>query len=342
MRSSKSSRRLRGRTAVLVAAVGALVAVGAAQVAGAGAVGSASSFQPMVPARVLDTRSSAALGAGATLELEVPGLPSDATAISANLTVVHGSVTSFLTVWANGDPRPATSSVNWSSRSAVANSVVIAVHADHKIEIFNASGTVDVIVDLLGYYTPATAGAGPQGPKGDPGVAGEKGDMGLAGADGIGMTGPQGPQGVKGDPGAPGVGAVSNYAYAKHSGPETVATNAAVAFTTPAQFVVGDVVLQEDGMTFKITTAGTYRVSFSVSAAVGSQLDVAVNGVSQGKFGAFEGQNTGMVVVSLATNDLVTLRNTTEASLVLGNTGGSGANVNAWMMIEQLSGVSAG
>jgi hypothetical protein len=344
---------MRGRTVVLVAAVGALVAVGVSQVAGAGAVGTASSFQPVVPTRVLDTREGiGAIGADATLVVDVPGLPADATAISANLTVVNGTVPSFLTTFANGDPRPTTSSLNWSSPAPVGNSVVIAVHADHKVAIYNHAGSVDVILDVFGYYIPTTAGAGPQGAKGDPGTPGAAGspgapgapgDMGPTGLDGLGMTGPQGPQGVKGDPGTPGAGAVANYVYAVHSGAETVVKNAAVLFATPAKFVVGDVALQDDGMNFKINTAGSYRVTFMVSAAPAatSQLDLTVTGTSKGKFGSIEGQNSGMVVLTLAKNDMVSLRSTAEASLVLDTTVGVGTT-NAWIMIEQLPGTPVG
>jgi hypothetical protein len=342
MLASTISRRRRMHTIVLVAAIGSLVAVGVSQVAGAGAGASGSSFQPIVPTRVLDTREGiGAIGPDATLVVDVPNLPSDATAIFANLSVVNGTAPSFLSSYANGDTRPFVSSINWSTPAPVANSVVIAVHADHKVALYNHAGSVDVILDLLGYYVPATTGSGPQGPKGDPGAPGARGDMGIPGVDGIGMTGPEGPRGLKGDPGTPGAGAVANYAYATHSGAETVATNAAVLFATPAQYIAGDVVLQNDGMTFKITTTGTYRVTFNVAASVASQLDVAVNGTSKGKFGAFEGQNSGTVVLTLNTNDLVTLRNTTESSLTLGNTGGGGANINAWMMIEQLAGTPA-
>ena len=48
--------------------------------------------------------------------------------------------------------------------------------------LYNLAGTVDLLVDIVGYYELATSGpAGPQGPPGAKGDTGEKGDIGDAG-----------------------------------------------------------------------------------------------------------------------------------------------------------------
>src|SRR5262249_59435927 len=67
-------------------------------------------YFPLVPARVLDTRSGngapvAPLGAGASLDLQVTGrggVPAGATAVVLNVTVTNPTAQSFLTAWPTG------------------------------------------------------------------------------------------------------------------------------------------------------------------------------------------------------------------------------------------------
>ncbi len=186
-------------------------------------------FHTVTPVRVLDTRSGvgapkAAMTPNKALDVTISGVPESATAVVVNLTAVNGTATSFLTLYAKGAAQPVTSTVNWTGKSAIANGAVVALSADHAITIRNHPGTVDVIVDLIGYYAPGPAGAtgpagpvgatGPSGPAGADGApgadgpAGAKGDTGPAGAIGAdgpaGAIGPVGPAGAKGDPGPAG------------------------------------------------------------------------------------------------------------------------------------------
>jgi hypothetical protein len=348
MKSSMSSSPSRRRVIALVAAVSSLAAVGVSQVVGAGSIGSASSFQPVVPFRVLDTRDGTGapvgpVGPTETLTVTIPDLPSDATAVSVNLTVVNGTEGSFLSSFAFGDARPIASSVNWSSAAPVANSVVIAVHADHKVNLFNHAGTVDIIMDLVGYYAPSPSGGGAQGPpgaQGPQGLAGVNGDMGPIGPDGPpAMQGPEGPIGPAGPQGP--AGAIANYVYLTHTGAVVgVPVGTAIPYTSPVQQNVGNMVVNAGGsMSVTIATAGVYRVSFGVISTNASQLDVAVNNVAQQIFGAPVGQNDGATVLTLHAADVVALRVAAgeEGSLPLpAVTGGAGANLNAWMIIEQM------
>jgi hypothetical protein len=257
--------------------------------------------------------------------------------VSVNLTVVNGSGKSFISAYAKGDARPISSSINWFSPGAVANSGTIAIHSDHIVTLYNLSGTVDVVMDLLGYYAPSPAGsAGPQGPQGVPG------DMGPSGLDSS-LAGPMGPPGPQGDVGPAGAGATVNYLYATHSGAARVAANAAVPFTNPAAIVVGGLALGLDGTSFTANATGTYRISFGVSTSTtgGAQIDVMVGGVSKGKFGANDGEVTGTVVLSLTAAQVVTLKNLTseDGSIALTTVdGGVGTNINAWIVLEQMSG----
>ena len=122
-------------------------------------------FHTVPTLRVLDTRPATQVGTRSTplgpadsLNLVIPGLPDDATAVSVNVTVVDGTEASFLTVFPTGDARPVASTVNWDSAGAEANSATVVVHAAHSVTLFNLKGTVNVVVDLLGYYAPSPVG----------------------------------------------------------------------------------------------------------------------------------------------------------------------------------------
>jgi hypothetical protein len=193
--------------------LGAAAALAAASVSVVGlvghlnaATGDVSSMVPIVPCRLLDTRApstvgtrSTPLGAGETATFAVWGtngnctIPSTATGIAANVTTVNGTALSYLTVFPADTARPITSNRNWTAGSPpMPNQVSVAVSTTGAIKIYNDAGTVDVIVDVLGYLVLATAGApGPQGPSGPAGPPGADGAPGVAGPPG--PVGPPGP-----------------------------------------------------------------------------------------------------------------------------------------------------
>ena len=174
-----------------------------------------SGLHTVTPVRVLDTRigvgaPKAQLQPNATLDMSVDGLPEAATAIVVNVTVVNGTASSYLIISAKGDPQPITSTINWNTPFPVANGATIAVHGDHHVSIYNAAGSVDVIADFIGYYTPGAPGpAGPVGPAGPAGADGKTGPAGPTGEPGpAGPTGAPGPAGPTGAPGSAGGGAI--------------------------------------------------------------------------------------------------------------------------------------
>src|SRR3954453_20508816 len=185
-----------------------------------GSPSDASVLVPQAPVRVLDTREAAspihALGQGsvATLSLATQ-VPAEATAAEINLTVVNGTTGSFLTLYPTGTVRPLASAINWADNVAQANSTVIKLGANKSFNIYNNSGSVDVVIDLVGYYVPSAGGGGAngaQGPAGAGGAKGDKGDTGAAGAAGAagakgdtGATGPAGNDGADGIDGSNGV-----------------------------------------------------------------------------------------------------------------------------------------
>ncbi|HEY3611307.1 MAG TPA: DUF1906 domain-containing protein [Pseudonocardiaceae bacterium] len=132
-------------------------------VAGTPAVPVTSGFVPTSPTRVLDTRNGtgapqAKLGGGATLALPVFGgtanVPIDTTAVVLNVTATNPTVASFLTVFPDGGNVPGASNLNFTPGETIPNLVVVPV-TDGSVDFINLTGSVDVVADLFGYYTPS-------------------------------------------------------------------------------------------------------------------------------------------------------------------------------------------
>jgi hypothetical protein len=107
--------------------------------------------------RVLGTL---ALGAPVAANTSVPvtvtggatGVPSTATAVVLSATADFGTSPSFLTVYPAGVTMPTVSNVNFTAGEAVANRVTIGIGTAGQIEVYNHTGTVNVDIDVDGYY----------------------------------------------------------------------------------------------------------------------------------------------------------------------------------------------
>jgi hypothetical protein len=178
------------------------------------------------------------------------------------------------------------------------------------------------------------------------GAPGAQGEVGLSGE--AGATGPEGPQGPAGTPGAtgatgpPGSSGLSQYAYVYNLGEETVPLEADVTFDSNGVLTPGITHgLGAAGVT--LTTAGTYAVTFSVSATEPSQIALFVNGalVAGTVYGSGAGtqQNTGQVIFSAPAGAVLTVRNhTSSAAIGLATPiGGTQPSSNASLAIEKLA-----
>ena len=159
------------------AAVGAAVAV----TLGGGGIGlvsattptGATTFVPITPCRVVDTRPDPALNVGPKSSPLGPNethpvlaignsgkctdVPAAASGVSLNVTAVGASAATFLTIWAADADRPGASNLNPSPGSPpTPNAVTTGLSADGKFSIFNRFGNVDVIADINGYYVDHT------------------------------------------------------------------------------------------------------------------------------------------------------------------------------------------
>ncbi|MCE9623113.1 MAG: hypothetical protein K8R99_12280 [Actinomycetia bacterium] len=111
------------------------------------------------PTRVFDTRDGTntprgQFGPGESRDVQIAGIggvPTNATAVIANVTVAAPSEWGYLTAWPAGQPRPDASNVNFINGRNVPNLVILGIGAGGRISIYNALGSASVIVDVFGY-----------------------------------------------------------------------------------------------------------------------------------------------------------------------------------------------
>lgn len=213
-----SGRLMRSRWAAIGAAVA--VTLGAGGIFAVQADTSpAASVVTIDPVRILDTRDPINIGlpgpfvSAVSQKLQVTGtkrIPSGATGVLLNVTVVNPSAAGFLAV-RPGDATgaPSTSSLNFDAGDIVPNSVQVGLPVSGanagKIDItYDAYGvtgpTTGLLIDVVGYML--AGGPGEPGPQGEQGIQGEQGLQGLQGEPGL--QGTQGQQGIQGEPGPQG------------------------------------------------------------------------------------------------------------------------------------------
>ena len=113
--------------------------------------GAQGTFVGQTPQRTVDTRSGLGaartrLGPGQSVTLTVAG--ADAGAVALNVTAVNATASTHLTVWPAGTVRPYASHVNLVPGTVVPNAVVVKTTGG-RVQLFNAAGSVDVVVDTL-------------------------------------------------------------------------------------------------------------------------------------------------------------------------------------------------
>ncbi len=123
--------------------------------------GTGSSYVPLSPTRILDTRNDtggydAPVGAGASISLQMTGtddIPGSVTAVVLNVTVTEPTDSSFVTVYPDGQAVPNASNINFTAGETIPNLVVVQVGADGAIDLYNHTGSTDLVADLEGYFT---------------------------------------------------------------------------------------------------------------------------------------------------------------------------------------------
>jgi hypothetical protein len=156
------------------AAIGAAIAVTLGAGGGFGLAsatlgsGERAVFVAIEPCRLVDTRPapdtigprSTPLGAGDTYNVQARGaqgncnLPATATGVVLNVTAVGATAQTNLRFFPTGGTAPTVSNLNPAPGAPPApNSVTTRLATDGRFSIFNFRGTVNLIVDVAGYYT---------------------------------------------------------------------------------------------------------------------------------------------------------------------------------------------
>lgn len=139
--------------------------------------GLGSRFTPLTPARIVDSRygtggqfspwgpntgrAIAVAGQGGVPQLTDPNPP---TAAVLNVTVTDTTAPSALIAWPDGAAQPLASDLNWVTGTTVPNLAVVKVGPTGKVDLFNLYGCVNVVVDVVGWFTGPASAIAPAAP----------------------------------------------------------------------------------------------------------------------------------------------------------------------------------
>ncbi|NUT51272.1 MAG: hypothetical protein HOV94_28815, partial [Saccharothrix sp.] len=113
----------------------------------------AARFTPTPPTRVLDTRTSAAVGPASTREVDLSAhVPASATSVTFTLTGTEPTASTHVIAYPSGAARPVVSNLNLVPGQTSPNLVTVALGADRRIKLYNNAGSTHLVVDLAGYY----------------------------------------------------------------------------------------------------------------------------------------------------------------------------------------------
>lgn len=126
-------------------------------------------YTPVTPTRIADSRTGVGfplrkITAGTVVNLQVlgrGGVPTTGvSAVVLNVVTANASTTSSVRTWASGTPQPPTSFANPAPFRTRVHQATVQVGSNGKVSFVHTKGTLDLAVDVVGYY------AGITGPKG--------------------------------------------------------------------------------------------------------------------------------------------------------------------------------
>ena len=134
-------------------------------------------YVPVTPQRICDTRSgnpshlsgialtqcqSKTLQYNGVLSIKVDGIagiPASAGAVVMNVTATDAASPGYVTAWPGGNPRYVTSSLNVVKGLVSVNQIVVEPDASGNISFYNSTDSVNLIVDVEGYFSLSSSGA---------------------------------------------------------------------------------------------------------------------------------------------------------------------------------------
>jgi hypothetical protein len=123
--------------------------------------GGPGTFISLPPSRLLDTRTSngghnGAIGTTTAIHLQVAGrggVPSTGVgSVELNITGTGPTAPTYLSVFPTGHARPNTSILNLVKGQIRADAVTVLLGTNGQVDIYNAAGAVNVVVDVVGFY----------------------------------------------------------------------------------------------------------------------------------------------------------------------------------------------
>ncbi len=132
-------------------------------------IGVRSTYHPITPVRILDTRSGNGLPGKLTANVPATfqvsgrgGIPVTATSVTGNVTVANPSLSWALYLGPGPVSQPATSTVNFVAGHVTSNGVTVALSSTGSLSATYMSldgNTTDLVFDVTGYFTPDASGA---------------------------------------------------------------------------------------------------------------------------------------------------------------------------------------
>ncbi|MGA7988104.1 MAG: IPT/TIG domain-containing protein [Candidatus Dormiibacterota bacterium] len=134
-------------------------------------------YTALTPYRICDTRAAGThtecsgltlTGSRHTITVQITGVvvnaesvPANAQAVVVNLTAInHSAGADFISAFPAGTATPNVSNINVDGGRVQANLAVVALSASGAITVYNPIGSVDVLVDVAGYFAKPTGQAG--------------------------------------------------------------------------------------------------------------------------------------------------------------------------------------
>lgn len=141
-------------TLLALTASGLVVGEAAAAPVGQTADEQLSTFTPVPPVRVLDTRAAGGkVGPAAAITLDLTNrVPESATAVVLNLTGTEPTQSTFVTAYPTGTGRPTASNLNLVPGETRPNQVTVGLGTGRKVSLFNNAGSAHLVADFAGYY----------------------------------------------------------------------------------------------------------------------------------------------------------------------------------------------
>ena len=122
-----------------------------------GGTGATQVFTPVTPKRILDSRFGIAFSSpwgpatarSITITAFSSGVPAGASAVVMNVTATNPTAATFVTVYPT-DPRPdPASNLNVAAGQTVPNTVMVPVGPSNTVKLYNNTGNVDLIADVV-------------------------------------------------------------------------------------------------------------------------------------------------------------------------------------------------